>query len=64
MIKRVLAVAALSFALPAFATIYEVENNGSIPTAQTLGLTGAGTVSIEGAITHCVVHNSSSPRNL
>lgn len=51
MIKRVLAVAALSFALPAFATIYEVENNGSIPTAQTLGLTGAGTVSIEGAIT-------------
>ena len=36
MIKRVLAVAALSFALPAFATIYEVENNGSIPRASAL----------------------------
>lgn len=51
MIKKIFAVAALSCALPAFAAISEVENNGSIPTAQALGLTGAGAESILGAIT-------------
>lgn len=51
MIKRFIALAALSFALPVSAVVLEVENNGSIPNAQVLGLTGAGVVSISGAIT-------------
>lgn len=51
MIRRFIALAALSFALPVSAQVAEVENNGSIPNAQVLGLTGTGTVAISGAIT-------------
>lgn len=50
MIKRFIAISALCFALPVSAQVVEVENNGSIPNAQVLGLTGAGTVSISGSI--------------
>ena len=51
MIKRFIALAVLSFALPVSAQVVELENNGSIPNAQALGLTGTGLVSISGAIT-------------
>ena len=51
MIKRFFALAALSLALPVSAQVVEVENNGSVPNAQALGLTGAGAISILGEIT-------------
>jgi len=41
MIKRFIALAALSLALPVSAQVVEVENNGSVPNAQALGLTRA-----------------------
>lgn len=51
MIKRFVTLAALSLALPVSAQVVEVENNGSVPNAQVLGLTGAGSLSILGEIT-------------
>ena len=55
MIKRFIAISTLCFALPASALavevqVQEVENNGSIPAAQALGLVGPVRAQISGAI--------------